>query len=197
MTDPAFLFYSKDFLTDVADLTMAERGVFITLLCLQHQRGHLSPKIISVSVGRASADVMSKFCVDPDGNYYNERLDDVIQKRASFAESRRINGSKGGRPRNREKTTRFSEALQDGLPTDNLAGNGDGIGNVSADIINGNSAVGNKEKIEKGVQGEGEDKHDTAFASDGGDPEVDLERRRQRQITLLQQSMNGGTDIGN
>ncbi len=101
--DPAFLFYSSDFLNGVSDLTMEERGQYITLLCLQHQKGSLSEKTIRLSVGSVSVDVMKKFVKDDDGNYYQERLKEEIQKRANFTESRRNNGFKGGRPKANEK----------------------------------------------------------------------------------------------
>jgi hypothetical protein len=101
--DPAFLFYSSDFLNGVADLTMEERGQFITLLCLQHQKGTLTDKTIRLSLGSVSVDVLSKFLKDKDGNYYNERLSEEIEKRIQFTESRRNNGSKGGRPKNNTK----------------------------------------------------------------------------------------------
>lgn len=101
--DPAFLFYSSDFLNGVADLTMEERGQFITLLCLQHQKGTLTDKTIRLSLGSVSVDVLSKFSKDKDGNFFNERLQEEIEKRIQFTESRRNNGSKGGRPKNNTK----------------------------------------------------------------------------------------------
>ena len=101
--DPAFLFYSSDFLNGVADLTMEERGQFITLLCLQHQKGTLTDKTIRLSLGSVSVDVLSKFSKDKDGNFFNERLNQEIEKRIQFTESRRNNGSKGGRPKNNTK----------------------------------------------------------------------------------------------
>ena len=101
--DPAFLFYSSDFLNGVADLTMEERGQFITLLCLQHQKGTLTDKTIRLSLGSVSVDVLSKFTKDKDGNFFNERLQEEIEKRIQFTESRRNNGSKGGRPKNNTK----------------------------------------------------------------------------------------------
>lgn len=98
MKDPAFLFYSSDFLSGVADLTMEERGQFITLLCLQHQKGSLSEKTIRLSVGSCSVDVLKKFLQDEEGNFYNERLNIEAEKRNKFTESRRNNGLNGGRP---------------------------------------------------------------------------------------------------
>lgn len=101
--DPAFLFYSSDFLSGIADLTMEERGQFITLLCLQHQKGNLSMKSICLSVGNVSVDVLSKFSKDEKGNFYNERLKSESEKRSNFTESRRNNGSQGGRGNKKAK----------------------------------------------------------------------------------------------
>lgn len=39
--DPAFLFYSKDWIEGTAELLPDEKGVYIDLLCYQHQRGDL------------------------------------------------------------------------------------------------------------------------------------------------------------
>lgn len=97
--DPAFLFYSSDFLNGVADLTMEERGQYITMLCLQHQKGSLSEKTIRLSVGSVSVDVMVKFKKDENGNYFQDRLNEEMEKRSQFIDSRRLNGLKGGRPK--------------------------------------------------------------------------------------------------
>lgn len=101
--DPAFLFYSSDFLNGVSDLTMEERGQYITLLCLQHQKGAISEKTIRLSVGSVSVDVLAKFEKDAAGNFFNERLVLEMEKRANFTESRRNNGVKGGRPKKERK----------------------------------------------------------------------------------------------
>jgi uncharacterized phage protein (TIGR02220 family) len=107
--DPAFMLYSQDFLVGVSDLTMEERGQYITMLCLQHQKGHLTKKNIQIAVGNVSEDVMSKFVQDENEMYYNEILESVIHKREAYSQSRSENGKKGGRPRkeplkNQEKT---------------------------------------------------------------------------------------------
>jgi hypothetical protein len=103
MKDPAFLFYSSDFLSGISDLTMEERGQFITLLCLQHQKGFLNEKTIRLSVGSVSVDVLSKFKKDEQENFFNERLKIEIEKRNNFTESRRNNGLLGGRPKENKK----------------------------------------------------------------------------------------------
>ena len=44
MKDPAFLFYSSDFLSGTMLMSDEEVGQYIRLLCLQHQKGHLKEK---------------------------------------------------------------------------------------------------------------------------------------------------------
>jgi len=89
--DPAILFYTSDFLSGVMDLDMEERGQYITLLCAQHQKGHLSEKTIRLLVGSVSDLVLSKFKIDGDGLYFNERMDFESVKRTKYSESRKSN----------------------------------------------------------------------------------------------------------
>ncbi len=113
--DPAFLFYPSDFLTGVSDLTMDERGQYITMLCLQHAKGILSEKTIRLCIGSVSVDVLQKFEKDNNGNYFNQRLNDEIEKRSSFVDSRRENGKKGGRPTKDKKPNGYLNAKPLGL----------------------------------------------------------------------------------
>lgn len=112
--DPAFLFYSSDFLSGIQDLTMEERGQYITLLCLQHQKGRLSDKIIKLSVGNATADVMAKFRQDSSSLWYNERLELETQKRKDSAEKQRQRALDGWEKRKKDaesKATANATAL--------------------------------------------------------------------------------------
>lgn len=97
--DPAILFYTSDFLSGVMDLDMEERGQYITLLCAQHQKGHLSEKTIRLLVGSVSVSVFEKFEKDDLGLFFNRRMDEEINKRLRFIDSRVNNGSLGGRPK--------------------------------------------------------------------------------------------------
>lgn len=85
---PSFNFYSADFLVGVSDLTMTERGQYITLLCLQHQKGRLSLKSIEIALGTVSDDVLAKFEIDENGCYYNKRLEAEKIKKDAYVESR-------------------------------------------------------------------------------------------------------------
>ena len=103
--DPAVLFYTADFLVGAMGLTMAERGQYITLLCLQHQKGHLSDKDIALAVGDVTTDVMLKFETDSDGLHYNAVMEQAIEQRNRFIERQTENGSKGGRPKRNPQET--------------------------------------------------------------------------------------------
>lgn len=97
--DPAFLFYSSDFLTGVSTMNFDDRGKYITLLATMHQKGRLSDETIRFLVGSPSVSLSEKFKQDDKGFWYNERLESEIDKRRSFIDSRRENGQKGGRPK--------------------------------------------------------------------------------------------------
>jgi hypothetical protein len=91
MKDPAFLFYSGDFIGGVSEMTMEERGQYITLLCFQHGKGHLSLDFINRVVPNLSQYVLSKFVKDDKGLFYNERLELEAEKRKKYSESRSNN----------------------------------------------------------------------------------------------------------
>lgn len=94
MKDPAFLFYSSDFLSGTMLMTDEEIGQYIKLLCLQHQKGHLKEKDILNICKTYNEDIFSKFKKDEEGNYYNERLEYEANKRKAYSESRRNNRKK-------------------------------------------------------------------------------------------------------
>ena len=89
--DPAFLFYSSDFLTGTQFFTHEQKGKYITLLCLQHQQGRLREKHMLMICGTRDNDVFEKFIKDADGLYYQPRLELEIEKRKKYSESRREN----------------------------------------------------------------------------------------------------------
>ena len=87
--DPAFLFYPSDFLTGTMLMSNEQTGKYITLLCLQHQVGHLSERQMKKICGEYDEDIYSKFIQDTEGLYFNERLEDEAAKRSKYCESRR------------------------------------------------------------------------------------------------------------
>ncbi len=132
--DPAFLFYSSDFITGVSDLTMEERGQYITLLCLQHQKGRLSKKNIGIAVPNATADTMAKFKIDDHGLFYNERLEQEINNRKAFTEKQRQRAIDGWAKR---KGNIDATANATALPLENENINSNII-NIKEEILNSN-----------------------------------------------------------
>jgi len=91
---PAVLFYTSDFLTTTRTMNYSEIGMFITLLCLQHQNGHLSELDMLNICGKHIERVFDLFVKDLDGKYYNIKFEDECLKRKKYVESRRANRTK-------------------------------------------------------------------------------------------------------
>jgi len=78
--DPAFLFYSSDFLTGTMFMTNEQIGIYIRLLCSQHQHGGIIDKISFNSMVGTNEIVKSKF-VESELGFYNIRLMEVMELR--------------------------------------------------------------------------------------------------------------------
>ena len=72
-------------------MTDEQVGKYIRLLCLQHQTGHLREKDMLNICKTYDVDIFSKFNRDDSGLYFNERLDNEINRRQKYSESRRNN----------------------------------------------------------------------------------------------------------
>lgn len=86
MKDPAFLFYSEAFIVGTMDMTDAEVGRYIRLLCRQHQNGFVRKQDLD-----ATTDEVRKKFVEVDGGFVNLRLQKEVQKRRQYSESRSKN----------------------------------------------------------------------------------------------------------
>jgi uncharacterized phage protein (TIGR02220 family) len=110
--DPAFLFYSNDFLSGTYTMTDAQVGKYIRLMCLQHQQGHLSETDMLTVCQKHDAKIWSKFKKDEQGMYYNERLDAEISKRQAHSQKQRENVQKRWK-----KNTTVIPPYQSGITT--------------------------------------------------------------------------------
>lgn len=124
--DPAFLFYSNDFMSGTQFFTHEQTGKYIRMLCAQHQHGHLSQEQVLMICGTLDKQVLEKFEQDPTGKFFNERLDIEIERRKKFCESRRQN--------------KLSKKTHD----------------KHVETVTETKTITNTEKEEKGVQGENE-----------------------------------------
>lgn len=89
--DPAFLFYSGDFIAGTQFFTDEQVGKYIKLLCAQHLHGHLSEKHMIIICKSYDNEIWEKFEKDADGLYFNERMDTEILRRKAYSLSRSNN----------------------------------------------------------------------------------------------------------
>ena len=88
--DPAVLLYTSDFLSGTFSMSNEEVGMYIRLLCLQHQKGKLTEKDMQSICKTYVQDVYEKFEFK-DGFYINKRMFEEAEKRIKYTESRRNN----------------------------------------------------------------------------------------------------------
>lgn len=89
--DPAILFYTADFLTGTQFFSDEQVGKYIRLLCAQHLHGRLPLKHMLHICKTQDEDIFEKFSQDEAGNYYNVKLEEVIDKRKAYSASRANN----------------------------------------------------------------------------------------------------------
>ena len=78
--DPAVLFYTSDFLSSTITMTMEQKGKYITLLCIQHQKGFLTEKDLKAVLTDTDIEVFNKFILADDGFYYNLKMKECAEK---------------------------------------------------------------------------------------------------------------------
>jgi len=93
--DPAFLFYVGDWLGGTILMNRHQKGAYMDLLMAQFNQGHMSITQIETLLGKDielwESTLKNKFTEDPDGLFYNERLETEQIKRTEYGKSRRKN----------------------------------------------------------------------------------------------------------
>lgn len=186
--DPAVLFYTSDFLTGCALMSMAQRGKYITLLCLQHQQGHLSEEDMLDVCGAHDAKIWKKFKQDEDGLFYNERMDEEAEKRRNFIDKQTENGRKGGRPKKEtqtqpiekpEKTHGFSLGSVWANPNETISIENENDNELSFSILS------NTQELKEGVNNECNELFTTDTDKDKKTDKVNNKKFIERVIAYL------------
>ena len=86
--DPAFMMYSGDFLSGTFTMTMEQRGKYVTLMCIQHQKGYLTSADMKSVLNEEDYLLAEKFYKADDGNWYNQKMTDVINERKEYTANR-------------------------------------------------------------------------------------------------------------
>ena len=118
--DPAFLFYSSDFLVGTMLMSNDQVGKYIRLMCLAHQKGgYLTKEDMFKICNEDDKDVLSKFEKDGNDIYYNERLLSEIVKRKKYSDSRR-NNRKGKTEEKEEDMSIICESYEPHMENENI-----------------------------------------------------------------------------
>jgi len=127
--DPAVLFYTSDFLAGIAFFSMEQRGQYVTLLCEQHQLGHIPENHMISVCGSHDSPVIKKFIKDNDGLYYNTRMENEKIKRANYCKSRSNN--KSGRKLKKSYDKSYDNHMSPHMGNENINDNED----INKDVI--------------------------------------------------------------
>lgn len=91
-TTPAVLVYFEDLLMGAEYMTDAEFGQYMRLLLRQNVVGHMSDDYLErVHIGKIYPIVEDKFERDEEGKIFNRRMEDEIERRVRYSESRSKN----------------------------------------------------------------------------------------------------------
>ena len=94
--DPAILWYVDDWIGGTLLMTRHHKGAYMDVLMAQVNNGHMALQEIKTLLGPQDENIWEtvlrkKFIQDSEGKYYNKKLEDVINKRRAYTESRRNN----------------------------------------------------------------------------------------------------------
>lgn len=107
---PAVLWYPSDFIASTIFWTNEQCGAYIRLLNYQFTTGHLTQEQLE-SVTNDEL-VLSKFKKDRKGHFFNKRMEEEIQKRSKYSESRANNRRKKDTETS-EKSDKNSDVLKE------------------------------------------------------------------------------------
>jgi uncharacterized protein YdaU (DUF1376 family) len=95
---PAFQFYADDFLAGTITMTNEERGAYIALLCIQWSKEALTEndfqRVCAGMPPHSQRICQSKFQIDADGNYRNQRLETEREKQIQYRKKQTDNANK-------------------------------------------------------------------------------------------------------
>jgi len=119
---PAFQFYADDFLAGTLEMTPAEVGTYIRLLCYQWSNGSIPNdlrKLKLIAGGTVSQSVLAKFRAAGEGRLANDKMERVRAAQQSFSQAKSSAGRKGADKRWHSHSTAIAVPLANGMAKDN------------------------------------------------------------------------------
>lgn len=129
MTDPAFLFYTKDFISGTSDMDVSEVGAYIRLLCYQHQndgvpnQNERMARICGVTLEQFLQmweTLKFKFSETKDGRLFNKRLNNEVEKRSNSGKHKKILGIYGAIIKNSDYSLEQKNAIKSSFNADDF-----------------------------------------------------------------------------
>jgi len=116
-------------------MTDEQRGKYIYLLCLQHQKGKLTLVDLKTKLTDEDIVVAERFPLQADGYYYNQRMYDEAIKRKNYTESRRNNRKKKDELDISKLSKTYVKRMENENEDANVNVNKDVIDNLNDNII--------------------------------------------------------------
>ena len=136
--DPAFPFYTQDFITGTMFMSNEQVGIYIRLLCAQHQHGgFISKNAFESMVGKENGIIREKFIECEDG-FYNARLMKEMVKRRKKS----CNLSANALKRWEKEHKKDAIALQMDMPTEDENENEIVFGNTEKGGVGEKTIIG-------------------------------------------------------
>ena len=108
-------------------------GMYIRLLCLQHQKGRLTEKDMLCICKAYAEDVYLKFAKDGSGKYYNKRMETESLKRKAYSKSRQTNAAQ--RYKKNKNVTAYADTYALHMENENINENGNGNKNRNSSFV--------------------------------------------------------------
>lgn len=115
--DPSFLLYTGDFIVGTMFMTNEDVGIYIRLLCAQHQHGGMIPKETFNTTVNNHEKVRAKFTETKDG-FYNIRLMEEMVKRQKKSTNLSANAFKRWAKEKQKQYKSNANADADVMPTE-------------------------------------------------------------------------------
>lgn len=161
--DPAFLFYYQDFLVGTSFHSNEEVGAYIRILAHLADKKTLSEKhMINIcNSQKVWNSLKEKFTLDENGEYFNERLRDEVQKRRKYTQSRRNNRKSKEHMNNISKTYdkhMENEDVDVNVVNTNAVDSEDGLNDLWRNVFLGNAGAVEKDFVKELTEKHGKEK---------------------------------------
>jgi len=130
-SDPAFMFFYKDWLATTRFMKPEDKGYFVDLLCYQAEYWNIPQNVIDGAIPRSNWLAIRHLFQRNKAGYFNSMQRLHLEKRRKFTESRRLN--RLGKVKDKNNTSKSIEQL----PDNGNANGSESVIPVKEDVVKG------------------------------------------------------------